>query len=384
MIFDYFCYMTTNTIFKPHIKKKDYEGGITRNEVNFDDSVTEIWKLSSNENILGPSKLAVKAIVNNLTSLHEYTFRDDSPIREAIVSSNKRLVFDQVFVANGGSEILEMICRAFVSPELECIISTPTFIAYKNYIENEGGIVVDVPLDNSTYTIDVQGILNAVTSKTRLLFVTNPNNPTGTYTNKHQMDYLINSLPDHVVVVYDEVYYHYANAKDFPRAIDYIDQGKNVIGVHSFSKSYGLAGIRLGYGFSTQEISAYIANIKRPFVINTLTMVAGIAALKDTEYLNETTTLVNKERLWLYMSFQKLGIKYWESQTNFIYIEPSIDIHEFTKELLKFGIMVRPCDNFGALNGVRITVGNRKSNLALIDALTSIFKTNKSCLDITH
>lgn len=376
--------MTTNTIFKAFIKEKDYEGGITRNEVKFDDSEVEIWKLSSNENILGPSPLAVKAIVNNLSALHEYTFRDDSPIRKAIVESNKRLAYNQVFAANGGSEILEIICRAFVSPGLECIISKPTFIAYKNYIENEGGIVVDVPLDNSDYTIDVEGILNAVTPKTRLVFVTNPNNPTGTYTNKNQMDYLINSLPEHVVVVYDEVYYHYANAKDFPRAIDYIDQGKNVIGVHSFSKSYGLAGIRLGYGFSTSEIVAYIANIKRPFVINTLTMVAGIAALKDEKYLHETTTLVTKERNWLYNCFQKLEIKYWESQTNFIYIEPSIDIHEFTKKLLKFGIMIRPCDNFGALNGVRITVGNRKSNLALIDALTSIFKTNKSCLDTIH
>lgn len=195
---------------------------------------------------------------------------------------------------------------------------------------------------------------------------------------------MINSLPKHVVVVYDEVYYHYADAEDFPRAIDYIDKGKNVIGVHSFSKSYGLAGIRLGYGFTTREIASYIANIKRPFVLNTLTMVAGIAALKDEKYLNETTTLVCNERQWLYKGFQKLGIKYWESQANFIYIEPTIEIHEFTNKLLKFGIMVRPCDNFGALNGVRITVGNRKSNSALIDALTSIYKTYKSCLDTTH
>lgn len=118
---------TNKTIYKPFIRQKDYEGGITRNEVNFDDSVTDIWKLSSNENILGASPLAIEAIMNNLTALHEYTFRDDSPIREAIVKSNNRLQFNQVFAANGGSEILEIICRAFVSPDLECIISTPTF-----------------------------------------------------------------------------------------------------------------------------------------------------------------------------------------------------------------------------------------------------------------
>lgn len=376
--------MSTNkSIFKSFINQNDYEGGITRNEINLEDATKEVWKLSSNENILGPSPLAVEAIKNNLTALHEYTYRDDSPIVAAISNSNKRLPSSQIFAANGGSEILEIICRAFLQPGLECIISTPTFIAYKNYIENEGSIVVDIPLNADDYTIDVEGILNAITSKTRLVFITNPNNPTGTYTNKTQIDYLINSLPEHVAVVYDEVYYHFSEAEDFPKAIDYIDEGKNVIGVHSFSKSYGLAGIRLGYGFSTPEISAYIANIKRPFVINTLTMVAGIAALKDEKHLDDSIKLVFKERNWLYKEFDKLGILYWKSQTNFVYIEPTMDINEFTKMLLKQGIMVRPCTNFGAPKGVRITVGNRKANTAFIDALTSIYKTEKPCHDIT-
>ena len=373
---------TSATIFKKFIRQKDYEGGITRNEINLENPETEVWKLSSNENILGPSPLAVEAIRNNLLCLHEYSYRDDSSIVEAISNSSTKLHTSQIFAANGGSEILEIICRAFLCPGLECIISTPTFIAYKNYIENEGSTVVDVPLNSSDYTIDVEGILNKINSKTRLVFVTNPNNPTGTYTNKSQIDYLVNSLPDHVVVVYDEVYYHFSDAKDFPKAIEYIEQGKNVIGVHSFSKSYGLAGIRLGYGFSTLEISAYIANIKRPFVINTLSMVAGIAALKDEEYLNKSIELVSQERKWLYQEFDKLGIKYWRSQTNFIYLEPTFEIHEFTKLLLKEGVMVRPCNNFGAPKGVRITVGNRKSNRALVDGLTSIYKNNKSCHDI--
>ena len=365
---------TSNIIFKPYIGKNAYDGGITRGELNLQDSELEIWKLSSNENILGPSPLAMKAISENLNVLNEYSYRDDLPIREAIKESNSKLNLNRTFAANGGSEIIQIICRAFLSPDLECIISTPTFIAYKNYIKNEGAKVIDVPLNSDDYTIDVESILNAITSKTRLVFITNPNNPTGTYTSKKQIDYLINSLPDHVVAVYDEVYYHFSDAKDFPRAIDYIENGKNVIGIHSFSKSYGLAGIRLGYGFSTEEITSYIANFKRPFILNTLTMVAGIAALKDEIYLSTSTKLVRQERNWLYEQFKKLGIQFWESQTNFVYIEPIMNNKEFTTELLKSGVMVRPCDAFGAKNGVRITVGNRKANNALINAIKSIYK----------
>lgn len=363
-----------NTIFKPYIGKNAYDGGITRGELKLQGSDIDLWKLSSNENILGPSPLATKAISDNLNLLHEYSFRDDIPIREALANSNSALSTNQLFAANGGSEVIQIICRAFLEPDMECIISTPTFIAYKNYVKNEGAKIVDIPLNKSDYTINVEGILDAITSKTRLVFVTNPNNPTGTYTPKKDIDYLINSLPEHVVVVYDEVYYHFADAKDFPRAIDYIEKGKNVIGVHSFSKSYGLAGIRLGYGFSTEEISSYIANFKRPFILNTLTMVAGIAALKDEIYLNTTTKLVRQERNWLYQQFKKLGVPYWESQTNFVYIEPDFDSAEFTRALLSKGVMVRPCTAFGAPKGIRITVGNRKANTALINSITDLYK----------
>jgi len=247
-----------NTIFKTFINQKDYDGGITRSELKLDDSITDIWKLSSNENILGPSPKAMNAITENISNLHEYGFRDDTLLKEAICKATPEFTPKTIFTANGGSEILELITRAFLEPGLECIISTPTFIAYKNLIESEGAITVDVPLEPINYTLDVEAILDAINDKTRIIFVTNPNNPTGTYTNKTQIDYLINSIPNHVVVVYDEVYYHFSDAEDFSRAIDYIKQGKNVIGVHSFSKSYGLAGIRLGYGISTEKITNYI------------------------------------------------------------------------------------------------------------------------------
>ncbi len=366
--------MNIKEIFKSYIKKKDYAGGITREEVKNRAQVEKIWKLSSNENILGPSPMAQKAIADCIQNLHEYDFRDDHQLKNAICESYPSLTSENIVTANSGIEALELITRGFLKPGLECIISHPTFVAYESMIENEGAKVVNIPLNPDDYTLEIEKILAAVNDKTRLVFVTNPNNPTGTYTNKKRIDYLINNLPDDVIVVYDEVYFHFADAFDFPRAYDYIKENKNVIGVHSFSKAYGLAGIRLGYAFSTPEIAEYLGNIKRPFIINTMTMIGGIAALKDTGHLEKTKDLIRTEKKWLYKEFDKLGIMYWPSQANFIFIHSKINLANFIDGMLNEGIMIRPCNKFGAPNGARITIGNREANTALIKAISNVYK----------
>jgi len=359
--------MDTETVFKSYVKKKDYAGGVTREEVLNGSDIDKVWKLSSNENALGPSPLAQQAIINSLQNIHEYKFRDDRLLKNAICETYPHLTSENIVTANSGIEVLELITRAFLSPGLECIISHPTFVAYESMIENEGSKVINVPLNSDDYTLNVDEILKAVTKKTRLVFITNPNNPTGTYTGKKDIDFLIDNLPEDVIVVYDEVYFHFVDAPDYPRAFDYIKKNKNVIGVHSFSKAYGLAGIRLGYGISTPQIISYIQNIKRPFIINTLSMVAGIHALKDKEHLKNTVDLIRTEKKWLYNEFDKLEMTYWPSQTNFIFIAPKIK--DFTAQMLTEGIMVRPCDKFGAPNGVRITIGTHEANSALIAAI---------------
>lgn len=365
--------MNIKKIFKPYIKEKDYAGGITREEVKNKAQVDKIWKLSSNENILGPSPLAQKAIADSLQNIHEYDFRDDHQLKNAICKSYDVLQNENIVTANSGIEVLELITRAFLKPGLECIISHPTFVAYESMIENEGAKVINIPLNSKSYTLEIDLILAAVNEKTRLVFVTNPNNPTGTYTNKERIDYLVDNLPEDVIVVYDEVYFHFADAHDFPRAYDYIKENKNVIGVHSFSKAYGLAGIRLGYAFSTPVIAEYLENIRRPFIINTMTMLAGIAALKDIEHLEKTKELIRTEKKWLYQEFERLGIKSWPSQANFIFIHSKINLANFIEEMLNQGIMIRPCDKFGAPNGARITIGNREANTALVKAISNVY-----------
>lgn len=365
--------MNTDLVFKPYVKKKDYAGGITREEIRVDSDIDRIWKLSSNENALGPSPLAQRAICNNLQNIHEYKFRDDHSLKNAICETYPHLTSENIVSANSGIEVLELITRAFLSPGLECIISHPTFVAYESMIQNEGSKVVNVPLNSDDYTLNVDEILKAVTKKTRLVFITNPNNPTGTYTGKKSIDFLIDNLPEDVIVVYDEVYFHFVDAPDYPRAFDYIKENKNVIGIHSFSKAYGLAGIRLGYGISTPQLISYIENIKRPFIINTLSMVAGIAALKDNDHLKKTVSLIRTEKKWLYNEFDNLDVGYWPSQTNFIFIAPNIKLNDFTAQMLTEGIMVRPCDKFGAPNGARITIGTHDANIALIAAISKTY-----------
>jgi histidinol-phosphate aminotransferase len=272
-------------------------------------------------------------------------------------------------------EILDLIARGFLDPNLEAIVSTPTFGAYKSFTNVQGGKIVDVPLIGNNFDLDVEGILMAVNERTRLVFITNPNNPTGTFIPKALTDALIYSLPPHVVVVYDEVYHHYVETNDCAKAVDYIAAGRPVIGLHSFSKAYGLGGIRLGYAFSNKEIAAYLNMIRRPFMINTLTMEAGLAALKDTEHIEKTRAVNAAGKQFLYAQFEALGIQYWPSEANFILFRSPCDNAVFIDSMLENGVMIRPCALFGLPNHARVTIGTMDANRAFAAALKATVET---------
>jgi histidinol-phosphate aminotransferase len=362
---------TQLTILKQHIlASKPYRGGVSRSDVKQKPSVERIYKMSSNENMLGPSPKAMAAIQQYLPTINEYNYHDDDKFRDALAESfDQKVQADQFVTGNSGMEILDLIARGFLDVNLETIISTPTFGAYKSFTNIQGAKIIDVPLIGNNFDLDVEGILQAITPQTRLIFITNPNNPTGTFIPKQVTDALIYSLPPHVLVVYDEVYHHYVQAKNYARAADYIAKGRNVIGIHSFSKAYGLAGIRLGYAFSTPEIAAYLNLIRRPFMINTLTMEAGIAALKDTEHIAATRAANDLGKQWLYTQFDALNIEYWRSEANFILFRSPCDNAEFTDKMLENGVMIRPCELFDLTNFSRVTVGTMDANRAFVAAL---------------
>lgn len=356
-----------NQLFKDHILRvAPVISGATRDK----QPLPVLYKLSSNENLLGASPKALEAIRNNLHLLNEYSFQNDEKLRMVLSRHFQDALSPQQFItANGGAELLEIICRAFLVPGDECILSTPTFMAYKSFAGLQGANVIDIPLKGDRFEADTDNILAAVNEKTRLIFITNPNNPTGTVIPRATIAAILDQLPSHVIMVYDEVYHDYVNHPDFGRAQEFIATGKQVIGLHSFSKIYGMAGLRLGYAFSTLDIAAYLHNFRRPFMINTLSMEAAIAALGDETHLQDSKRLVATEKKWLYHQFQQLHIRYWESEANYILFRPPLPNDIFIQQMLLEGVMVRAGESFGISDCARVTIGTHAAAEAFINAL---------------
>jgi len=350
-----------------------YQGGSTRSAVKNTDTSDWIDKLSSNECWM-PSGLAVKAIKTHAHLVNEYNFQSDYSLRCALSAHmGGRMVPEQFITGNGGMEILDFVCRGLLTPGDESIISTPTFLAYKDFIKAPGGKVIDVPLDPETFEVDIDGILDAITERTRLIIITSPNNPTGTLITKAQMDKLVAGIPPHLVILYDEVYHDFVESNvSWPRAEHYIAAGKPVIGLHSFSKAYGLAGIRLGYAFSTPAIARYLYKLERPFLLNTLTTEAGMAALQDTKHLVKVKKVVEQGRLRLYDAFELLGLKYWYSHGNFILFQSPYEGEAFAGDMLDRGIMVRTGEVFAANGCIRVSIGEAAAVKRFIAALKGV------------
>ena len=359
-------------LFKPYLQGKDnYQGGKSKDEVASNGK--KIYKLSSNENMLGSSPLAIAAIQKHITGLNEYPDRTDTRYRQALSNFyNAQLQPNQFITANSGVEILELIVRAFLNEGLECIVSNPAFGPYQMFSHKQGAKVIDIPLKGRNFDMDVEGILDAISDRTRLIFITSPNNPTGTHIPKAQIDALVNALPEHVVLVFDEVYFQFAEAGDYVRALPYILEGHKVIAVNSFSKAYGLAGMRMGYAYSNLEIATYVQQVRRPFMINTLCMEAAIAALQDEVFIEKTVHLIHKEKAFIYPQLDALGVNYWKTQANFFMLKPEMPASQFEELMLKEGIMVRPVANFGAPGCIRVTIGTREANQAFLGALRKI------------
>ena len=358
------------SIFKPYLRpKKAYEGG--KGIPPFKGK--KIYKLSSNENPLGQSPKATEALLKAAQKVHIYPDQTDIRLREALVKDfDHQLAADQFICGNSGSEVIDMVLRAFINEGDEVIFSNPCFLPYSVFSRWYGAVQVDIPLLEPDYTLDLEGILNAIGPKTKIIFLTSPNNPTGTYIPKSVLDDFFHRIPDNILVVFDEVYRHFADALDYVTALPYVQKGFNIIGINSFSKTYGLAGQRIGYGYSTEKIAKYLRQIHKPFLLPLTSLEAGIGALKDVDFIQKTVETVHEGRRFLSEAFDRMGIAHWPSQANFFLIDPPLPELEFAEILMEQGIMVRPVSQFGAPGKVRITVGDREANEALVMALEKI------------
>lgn len=357
------------SIFKPYLEPKEvYKGG-----KNIPASTKKIYKLSSNENPLGQSPKATEALIKAAQNVALYPDQTDVRLREALVLDfDNQLAADQFITGNSGSEVIDMILRAFINEGDEVIFSNPCFLPYSVFSRWYGAKQIDVPLKDPDYSLDVEGILNAITERTKIIFLTSPNNPTGTYIPKAVLDDFLARIPKNILVVYDEVYRHFADAEDYVTALPYVLKGYNIVGLNSFSKTYGLAGQRIGYCYTTATIANYIRQIHKPFLLPITSIEAAIGALNDKEFIVNTVKTVQDGKKFLADAFASLGIKYWPTQANFFVIDPPLPEMEFTDFLMEQGVMVRPVSQFGAPGKVRISIGDQEANEALLKALKKI------------
>ena len=357
------------TIFKPYLEPKEvYKGG-----KNVPATSQKIYKLSSNENPLGASPKAVAALKKAAETLHLYPDQTDIRLRQALVADfNGALNEDQFLCGNSGSEVIDMVLRAFIKEGDQVIYSNPSFLPYAVFSRWYGAKTTDVPLLPPDYALDLEGILKAITPNTKVIFLTSPNNPTGTYIPKSTLDAFFEKVPQNIVVVFDEVYRHFADAKDYVSALPYVKAGHNVIAINSFSKTYGLAGQRIGYGYTTAIIANYVRQIQKPFLLPITSIEAGIGALLDTEFVDRTVKAVHIGKKFLENVFEEMGISHWPTQGNFFIITPPLPEMEFTEQMMQQGIMVRPVSQFGAPGKVRISIGTQEANAAMVKALRQI------------
>ncbi len=354
--------------------KPDYKPGLSIEDLPFDLRQKQPLKLASNENPLGPSPKAVAAMCAAVTDSHLYPSRQlDGKLRRAIADYwGHGLTADHIILGNGGLDVLEFAARHYLAdPTAECVHPRIAFPFLARYCSRANRHMRFYDLAPETFNYEPENILTAVTHHTGLVYVCNPNNPTGTYMTAVQLDYLMANLPDDVLLIHDEAYHHFHEASDYPDAIQHVLAGKNMLITHTFSKIYGMAGLRLGYGIARPDIITHLANLRRAFHINNLTLLAGLAALEDEDHRQKTVTNNENGRIWLTQQLQALGCRVWLSQANFLMFEhQQVTADTIIAKLLQEALIVRLA--FGLDNHIRLSIGTADQNARVIEALGKI------------
>ncbi|MFQ5594616.1 MAG: histidinol-phosphate transaminase [Anaerolineae bacterium] len=366
--------MSDKPHLNPHIAAAPvYTAGTSAEEVAAQYGVTDVVKMSSNENALGPSPKAVAAIHETVPTLNRYPRVADDLLRERLARlAGAGIAPEHIATGNGGSELLAMIVRGFIFEDGdEAILCPPTFPMYEIFVRRQGGQPVCVDL-TPDFQYDVDAILNAITPRTRLIFICTPNNPTGTILTRAQADRLMAGVPDRVVVVFDEAYVDFVDLDDHVDALRYVRGGRYVIVVRTLSKSHGLAGLRVGYAVAHPELAEYLWRTRMPFHLGALALAGAMAATEDTDHVARSREMVLSGREWLYQQLTDLGLFAIPSQANFLIFRPEYDPQLVYDHLLRHGIVVRPAGFFYMPDFVRVTVGTQEQNERFITALKEV------------
>lgn len=328
----------------------------------------EIIKLASNENPLGPSPLAVQAVKKSLNSVNRYPDSQGFYLKKRL-ARHLNVEATNIVLGNGSDELIDIIIKTFVEDDENIVTADTTFLEYQIISEVLGRSVKKVPLRYFKY--DLESIKKRVDKKTKLIFIANPNNPTGTYVTKYELEDFLDGLPDNVMLVLDEAYDAFIDVDDFPCSLKYI-RNNNVIALKTFSKAYGLAGLRIGYAVCDAKFASYMEKVRQPFNVNSLAQAAAIAALDDRKFLKRTRKVILEGKNYLYDNLAKLGIAYVPSVSNFILLDAGRDSRDIFKAMLKYGVIVRDMQQYGLKNFIRVTIGTKKENERFIRVLKKV------------
>ncbi len=343
---------------------KPYEPGKPIEELERELGIPEAVKLASNENPLGPSPLAVAAMRDAVGAVHRYPDGKSYHLRQALA---RRLEVgpEQLIFGAGSDEILELLAKTFLGAGHEVVFPWPSFAMYPIVTQGMGGTPVAVPLDD-TFCHDLEAMLAAVSDKTRLVMVCNPNNPTGTSIGAAELDAFLERLPEAAIAVVDEAYFEYVQRSDRADALAWVARRPATIVLRTFSKAYGLAGQRIGYGVGGAQLIGLLERARHPFNVNLLGEIGALAALDDKDHLERSYAANAAGMDWLSRELAALGLEVTPSDANFVLVRAGAGAYE---GLLRRGVIVRPMAGFGLTDHVRITIGTEAENQRLVEAL---------------
>jgi histidinol-phosphate aminotransferase len=325
-----------------------------------------IVKLASNENPLGPSPKAIEAMCGALEKGHLYPDGGGFTLCRAI-ATKLGLSPENIILGNGSNEVLEFLGHAFVNPGDDVVTSQYAFIVYKLIATSFGARTIEVL--SPDYQQDLNGILAAITPKTRLIFIPNPNNPTGALLSQQAIDDFMARITENVIVVFDEAYFEFLD--DPPDTLRFVREGRNIVVLRTFSKIHGLAGLRIGYALAGLDLVQVLHKTRQPFNVNSIAQVGALAALEDDEHLRETKRVIDEGRAYLHEQFAKMKIPFVPGTANFVMVNVG-DGHAVFDKLLRQGVIVRPLNGYNLPEWARISVGTTEENEKLIAALKKV------------
>jgi len=349
---------------------KMYKPGKGIKEVKNEYGLDKVIKMASNENPLGHSEQVLECLRDSDCNFHQYPDSNCNQLKNCLADFYN-IKKEKLFIGNGSDEIIDHIMTVFVEKGDEVILADPSFIKYKLAVQASGGISKEIPLTED-YRHDLASMAEAVTEKTKVIFICDPNNPTGTIVDRKKLLDFIEAVPSDILLVVDQAYYEYVTENDYLKGMELINKYSNLIFLRTFSKIYGMAGFRVGYGIATPQLVELLNRVRSPFNVNKVAQLAAVAALCDQQHVQKSKNCNENGKTYLYNALDELGLQYIPTQGNFMLINTELKAVNVFEKLMRQGVIVRPGNIFGLPTWIRVTIGQKEDNQEFIKHLKNI------------